>query len=393
MSATPSVKLQEIMASSRGSVDPAKFSNEVFDLYSIPAFDSGEPEVLAGSEIGSTKQVVCPGDVLLSRIVPHIRRAWVVGEARGRRTIASGEWIVFRSNRFHPSYLRHLLVSDRFHSEFMRTVSGVGGSLLRARPINVARIEIPLPPQSEQKRIAAILDQADAIRRKRHRAIQNVTDIAPAVFHQMFADQDADSTATLNQLGVEFRYGTSNKSQPTGFPTLRIPNVLAAALDLTDLKTVPVESNEFDRLKLHDGDLLFVRTNGNPAYVGRCAVFNSRLIAAAGYDPEEFIYASYLIRGRADSRVVNPRYLRAFLDTPRGRRMVREQCRTSAGQYNINTHGLGSLEVPVPPIQRQEQFAQQLEEITSLEAKTVSAFAESERLFDSLAQRAFRGGL
>jgi type I restriction enzyme S subunit len=393
MSATPSVKLQEIMASSRGSVDPAKFSNEVFDLYSIPAFDSGEPEVLAGSEIGSTKQVVCPGDVLLSRIVPHIRRAWVVGEARGRRTIASGEWIVFRSNRFHPSYLRHLLVSDRFHSEFMRTVSGVGGSLLRARPINVARIEIPLPPQSEQKRIAAILDQADAIRRKRHRAIQNVTDIAPAVFHQMFPDQDADSTATLNQLGVEFRYGTSNKSQPTGFPTLRIPNVLAAALDLTDLKTVPVESNEFDRLKLHDGDLLFVRTNGNPAYVGRCAVFNSRLIAAAGYDPEEFIYASYLIRGRADSRVVNPRYLRAFLDTPRGRRMVREQCRTSAGQYNINTHGLGSLEVPVPPIQRQEQFAQQLEEITSLEAKTVSAFAESERLFDSLAQRAFRGGL
>ncbi len=111
------------------------------------------------------------------------------------------------------------------------------------------------------------------------------------------------------------------------------------------------------------------------------------------YDPEQFIYASYLIRGRADPRVVNPRYLRAFLDTPRGRRMVREQCRTSAGQYNINTNGPGSLAVPVPLVRRQEEFAQRLEEVASLEEKAVSGFAESEKLFDSLTQRAFRGQL
>ena len=264
----------------------------------------------------------------------------------------------------------------------------------RRLPTDVlAAVPVPLPPLSEQKRIAAILDQADTIRRKRRQAVQIVADIAPAVFCAMFPYHGVEQTATLSALGVEFRYGTSNKSEPHGSPTLRIPNVLAAALDLADLKNVPVDRAEFDRLKLRDGDLLFVRTNGNPDYVGRCAVFDSQVVSAAGYDPEHFIYASYLIRGRVDPCVLNPRYLRAFLDTPLGRQMVREQCRTSAGQYNINTHGLGSLTVPLPPIQRQEQFAQHLEKIGELEQNTVAGYADAGRLFDSLLDRAFRGEL
>jgi type I restriction enzyme, S subunit len=72
----------------RGSVDPMKFPDEEFELFSIPAYDAGLPEVLKGMEIGSTKQVVKPGDVLISRIVPHIQRVWVVPEGNGNRQIA-----------------------------------------------------------------------------------------------------------------------------------------------------------------------------------------------------------------------------------------------------------------------------------------------------------------
>src|SRR5262245_15712857 len=112
MSAVASIALEEIMPPRLGSVDPSAFPDEEFDLYSIPAFDRGEPEILEGSEIGSAKQIVQPGDVLLSRIVPHIRRAWIVGDQRGRRIIASGEWIVFRGETIEPRYLRHILVGD-----------------------------------------------------------------------------------------------------------------------------------------------------------------------------------------------------------------------------------------------------------------------------------------
>jgi type I restriction enzyme S subunit len=148
------VVLGELMAASAGSVDPLRYPEELFDLYSVHSFDRGQPDVLAGREIGSSKPVVKTGDVLLCRIVPHIRRSWIVGRDRGRRLIASGEWIVFRSERFDPEYLRHLLVGDAFHAQFMRTVAGVGGSLLRARPAAVANIPIPLPPMADQRRFA-----------------------------------------------------------------------------------------------------------------------------------------------------------------------------------------------------------------------------------------------
>ena len=82
-----------------GSVDPKKHQDEVFELYSIPAFDAGAPEVVAGSAIGSSKKAVQPNDVMISRIVPHIRRSCVVGPANEHRQIASGEWIIFRDER------------------------------------------------------------------------------------------------------------------------------------------------------------------------------------------------------------------------------------------------------------------------------------------------------
>jgi type I restriction enzyme S subunit len=176
------------MALQPRNLEPKDFPDEVFDYYSIPAFDQGEPEQALGRHIGSAKQVIRPGDVLLSRIVPHIRRAWVVEKDSGKRIIGSGEWIVFRNPRFHARYLRHLLTSDSFHSEFMSTVCGVGGSLLRARPANVARLDIHLPPIDEQQRIAAILDKAEALRGKRRQALAKLDTLTQSLFLEMFGD-------------------------------------------------------------------------------------------------------------------------------------------------------------------------------------------------------------
>ena len=183
------VALGELMLSRTQNLDPARFPDELFTLYSVPAFDSRSPEIMPGSAIGSAKQIVEPADVLLCRIVPHIRRAWVVGSNGTERVLASGEWIVLRSKAICPNYLRHLVVSDRFHAEFMATVAGVGGSLLRARPAQVARIKIPLPPLDEQRRIAQILDAAEGVRSARRSTLEALDHLSAATLSRLLRSQ------------------------------------------------------------------------------------------------------------------------------------------------------------------------------------------------------------
>lgn len=182
------VEIGELQAKKNGSIDPSKFLDETFELHSIPSHYKGNAEILTGREIGSSKQIVQENDVMISKIVPHIRRAMVVPKKGDFRQIASGEWIVFRSEKVYPNYLRHLLISDFFNAEFMATVSGVGGSLLRARPAFVSKIKIPLPPLSEQKRIAQILDKADELRQKRQQSIEKLDELLQATFVDMFGD-------------------------------------------------------------------------------------------------------------------------------------------------------------------------------------------------------------
>ena len=397
MSRAPTIVLGEIIATKSGSVDPSKFTDEIFDLYSIPAFDKGKSELVAGREIGSSKQVLQPGDVLLSKIVPHIRRAWIVGEDRGRRIIGSGEWIVFRSNHADPGYLRQVLVGDPFHAQFMNTVAGVGGSLVRARPAHVAKIEIPLPPLAEQRRIAAVLDQAEALRAKRRAALAQLDVLTQSIFLDLFGNPATNPKGwpikTLGDLVTEFRYGSSNKSASQGKPALRIPNVAGGIIDLTNLKLVPVESAEFERLRLRDGDLLFVRTNGNPDFVGRCAVFDSKAAETSGFEGDEFIYASYLIRARFAATDIAPIFLREYLLGDEGRRQLRSRSKTSAGQFNINTESLGAIPVPLPPIELQREFACRVSAVEKLKTTQRQSLAELDALFATLQNRAFKGEL
>ena len=141
------------------SLDPRLNPNDYFELWSIPAFDKGTPDILKGAEIGSQKKIVYPGDVLLSRIIPHIRRACIVQEnPAGYCQVASTEWIVFSGEDVLPEFLKRIIVADEFHEQFMQTITGVGGSLSRANPKAVAEIQIPLPPLDVQQEIVAEIE-------------------------------------------------------------------------------------------------------------------------------------------------------------------------------------------------------------------------------------------
>ena len=145
------VQLKTIFAK-RSTINPVDYGESKVELWSIPAFDNGKPAVVPARQIGSSKKVVVEGDVLLSKIVPHIKRAWVVSETNGYERLASTEWIVFHSNDFLPNFLTMALTEPHFHSSLISTISGMG-SLKRANPKKVGELYIPCPSLAEQRRI------------------------------------------------------------------------------------------------------------------------------------------------------------------------------------------------------------------------------------------------
>ena len=378
----PMVPLEELMATRQGSVDPSKFASETFALYSIPAFDSRRPEVLTGGAIGSTKQVVQPEDVLLSKIVPHIRRSWIVGPKGEHRQIASGEWIVFRNPRVVPEYLRHALLSDDFHAQFMQTVSGVGGSLLRARPAQVAKIQIPLPPLTEQRRIAAILDKADALRTKRREALAQLDRLAQAIFVEMFGDPTAFTQKPLQNLCDLITDGTHQT--PTyadeGTIFLSAKNVTSGQIDWVNVKYVPpsLHAELHARLAPRIGDILLAKngTTGVAAVVDRNEVID--------------IYVSLaLLRPKAD---VLPAYLLAAINSPLCTRQFSGALK-GIGVPNLHLKDIRQTTIPYPPLQAQRQFTARLKALESIRTSTRNAMLATTAMFAAIQQRAFQGEL
>jgi type I restriction enzyme S subunit len=140
--------------------NPAKAGDEEFILYSVPSHETGKPETVRASEIGSNKQFVSAGDTLISKINPRLNRTWVVGRHPGKKIIASTEWIVFgRSSAFIPEFLSYFLRQGAVRDFLSHNASGVGGSLTRIRASIFDEVSLPLPPLAEQKRIVAKIEE------------------------------------------------------------------------------------------------------------------------------------------------------------------------------------------------------------------------------------------
>ena len=379
-----------------GSVDPKKHQDEVFELYSIPAFDAGAPEVATGSAIGSSKKAVQPNDVMISRIIPHIRRACVVGPTNGHRQIASGEWIIFRDERIWPKYLRWLLVGDVFHSAFMRTVSGVGGSLLRARPAEVFKIQIPLPSLAEQKRIAGILDAADALRVKRREALAQLDTLLQSTFLDMFGDPVTNpmgwEVRSLGDLavkkpnnGVFRRNHEYSENFDSGLPVVWVVELFRGnRIDVSESRRLEATQTEIEKYGLLPGDLLFCRSSLKLDGIAYNNVFLG--------EREEALFECHLIRVSPRTDVVNPMFLNLQLRSVPMRALLKSKSKT-ATMTTIDQKALSSVEVVVPPLELQRRFAAAVEFIEEQKARQRTHLAELDTLFASLQSRAFRGDL
>ena len=154
------VVLGEVFVRNRGSaLAPAKQPDQRFELYSVPAFRTARPERPLGAEVGSSKQTVAPGTVLLCRINPRINRVWIVGDRTDDPQVASTEWIALRRvEGVAPRFLMYALRAPAVRGHLTSSVSGVGGSLMRVRMAAAWQTRVPLAPLPEQHRIVAKIE-------------------------------------------------------------------------------------------------------------------------------------------------------------------------------------------------------------------------------------------
>lgn len=338
------------------------------------------------------------GDVLFNATnSPEMVGKTAVVSELDEPTVFSNHFIRLRvdEQKISPHYLARWL-HYQFELGVFRTLCRQWVNQATVPRDSLLSLAVPLLPLAEQTRVTEVLDQVDALRAKRSESLARLDELAQSIFLDMFGDPlrgTAWPLVPLASIVDEFRYGTSNKSGEVGYPALRIPNVVGGRVDPSEIKVVDVSDAELARLRLVEGDLLFVRTNGNPAYVGRCAVFSRKDVESASFRSDHFIYASYLIRARLRAENVEPEYVREFMLGAAGRKALLERCKTSAGQYNINIEGLGSIELPIPPLDRQRKFSLLLARIDESRARMSKSKREIEDLFAALQHRAIRGEL
>lgn len=175
------------------AVDPMKFPETIYELYSVPSSANDFPEIISGSEIGSSKQSVIKNDVLLCKINPRINRVWKVSQHTENELLASSEWIVIRNQILNSDYMMFCFRTQFFREYMLSNVSGVGGSLMRAQPKFVKNYPIPIAPVAEQQRIVdrieSIFAKLDEAKEKAQAVVDGFELRKSAILHKAFTGE------------------------------------------------------------------------------------------------------------------------------------------------------------------------------------------------------------
>lgn len=309
------------------------------------------------SDVEATKLLFRKGDIIFGRRRAYQRKL-AVANFDG---ICSAHAMVLRARPDFalPEFLPFFMQSDAFMERALAISVGSLSPTINWKTL--AQEEFALPPVDEQRNLMKVLLAIEDVMNTVADAIFGAAQTRLAAIESFLSNQNG--SRPLGDLLLETAYGSSTRASAErgeAIPILRIPNVLRGKIDLNDLKFVDLSPNEIERYRVHDGDVLLVRTNGNPNYVGRCVVVRNL--------PETCVYASYLIRLRIDREQAEPDYVAALLNTPSIMRRLRGSVRSSAGNYNINTEGICRQMLPFPDLKSQRTLVAQLEKLSRMES-------------------------
>ena len=399
------VRLGEVNKYVSKSVNPISEPDKIFELYSVPSMADDYPEIIAGSDIGSSKQSVCKEDVLLCKINPRINRVWKVSQFTDNELIASSEWIIIRNNHINANYLMYCFQSKYFREFMLSNVSGVGGSLMRAQPKYVQTYPIPLPPLSEQQRIVESIEELFAKLDEAKERLQEVADSfavrKAAILHNAFTGELTKQWRRENGVSYEsweekkgedfFEYVTSGSRgwakyySDKGSIFIRMGNLNHGTieLDFSDIQYVELPDQvEGQRSKLQKNDILISIT----ADVGMIALVREDMDAyinqhVALARPKNDLYAEFLAW-----YFVSDDGLQQMQNKQRG-----------ATKIGLGLQDIRSIILKIPTLPEQHEIVRLIDDLLARERAAQQAAEQALASIDlmkkSILARAFRGEL
>lgn len=255
----------------------------------------------------------------------------------------------------------------------------------------LAGLEVPLPPLPEQRRIAEILDRAEALRAKRRAALLEVEGLNNAIFVELFGDDRLRDTGAYKPLSecAEVVSGIAKGRKLEGrktvlAPYLRVANVQAGYLDLREIKMIEALPSEVAELSLVRGDLVLTE-GGDFDKLGRGAMWDGQL--------DGCIHQNHVFRVRVDGSRLLPRFLHEYLQGPAARAYFLRCAKRTTNLASINMTQLRALPVLLTSLALQREFVRQARAIEKLKSAHLASLAEMDAFFASLQHRAFSGQL
>ena len=251
----------------------------------------------------------------------------------------------------------------------------------------VEGLEIPLPPLSEQKRIAEILNRAEALRAKRRAALALLDELSQSIFHDMFGDPVTNpkglESITLSDVVFSASDGphVSPKYVETGIPFLSTRHVRRDGISWDDLKFISPEEAEIHWRKCRPerGDLLF--TKGGTTGIAKAIDFDVPIAV--------WVHVALL---KTDQSKVKPHWLETMLNSTYCYEQLQRFTRGIANR-DLGLTRMVNITMYLPPMKMQEEFVNRMFLQANINTFNRKSLAELDDLFASLQHRAFRGEL
>jgi type I restriction enzyme S subunit len=250
-----------------------------------------------------------------------------------------------------------------------------------------SEIAVPVPPLSEQRRIAEVLDRAEALRAKRRVALGQLDTLTQSIFLDMFGDPISNPrgwpTATLETLCCRITDGTHQPPEwsSAGNPFLFVSNIVSGEISFDTEKFISDETHSelTRRCPIEQGDVLYstVGSYGVPAVV-RSA--------------RKFAFQRHIAHLKPDRAALDPEFLRVMLASPPLRRQADSAARGMA-QKTVNLADIRKFVVFRPELHVQVDFTRRVAAVRKLETGHRDSLVALDTLFASLQHRAFRGEL